>query len=84
MASCYSGEIQVGCQEILLLRESGQALEQTAQEGGEVTVPGGVQEAFRCCTEDMVLWEILVIRGQLDSMILEIFFNFGDSMIELF
>jgi len=30
--------------------ETGNALEQAAQ-GGGVTIPGGVQEAFRCCTE---------------------------------
>ncbi len=26
-------------------------LEWAAQEGSEVTVPAGVQETFRCCTE---------------------------------
>ena len=30
---------------------SGQALEWAAQGGGEVTVPGGIQGTFRCCTE---------------------------------
>jgi len=25
-------------------------VEQTAQGGGGVTVPGGIQETFRCCT----------------------------------
>ena len=44
------GEIQVGCQEILL-RKSGQALEWTAQGGGGVTNPGGVQGMFRLCVE---------------------------------
>ena len=44
------GEIQVGCQEILL-RKSGQALEWTAQGGGGVTNPGGVQGMFGCCVE---------------------------------
>jgi len=34
------------------LRESGQALEQADQRGGGVTVPGSVQEAFRCCTQE--------------------------------
>ena len=28
-----------------------QALEWPAQGGGGVTIPGGVQETFRCCTE---------------------------------
>jgi len=36
---------------MLLLWNSGQALERAAQGGGEVTVPGGVQETCRCCTE---------------------------------
>jgi len=35
----------------MLLGESGQALEQAALGGGGVTVPGGLQETFRCCTE---------------------------------
>ena len=26
-------------------------LERAAQTGGSVTIPGGVQEVFRCCTE---------------------------------
>ena len=33
------------------LRKSGEALEQAAQGGGGVTVPGGVQERWRCGTE---------------------------------
>ena len=40
------GEIQVGRQDKLLWK-SGQVLKQAAQEGGGVTVPGGVQETFR-------------------------------------
>jgi len=36
---------------MLLLQESSQALEWAAWGGGGVTVPGGVQEPFRCCTE---------------------------------
>ena len=33
-------------------RGSGQVLEWAAQGGGRVTVPGGVQEVFRFCTEE--------------------------------
>ena len=33
-----------------------QALEQAAQEGGEVTVPGGVQESCGCVTEGCGQW----------------------------
>jgi len=32
-------------------RKSGEALAQAAQEGGGVTIPGGVQEEDRCGTE---------------------------------
>jgi len=34
-----------------ILQKSCQALEEAAQRGGGVTIPGGVQEMFRCCTE---------------------------------
>ena len=33
------------------LQKSVQVLEWAAQGGGGVTVPGSVQETFRCCTE---------------------------------
>ena len=45
------GKIQAGCQEILLLLKGGQALEWTAQRGGGVTDPEGVQRAFGRCVE---------------------------------
>jgi len=53
-----------------------------AQGGGGVTIPEGVQETFRCCTEGHGLGEILVVGGLLDRMILEVFSNLGDSIIE--
>ncbi len=31
--------------------KSGQALEKDVQGGGGVTIPGGIQQMFRCCTE---------------------------------
>jgi len=34
-----------------LLRKSGKALAQAAQEGGGVTIPGDVQEMWRCGTQ---------------------------------
>ena len=37
-----------------LLRRSGAAVAQAAQEGGGVTVPGGVPELCGCGTEDVV------------------------------
>ena len=45
------GEVQVGYQEKFLLQRSGGALAQAAQGGGGVTIPQGVQEMVRCCTE---------------------------------
>ena len=50
-SSCTRGDSGQECQEQFLLQKSGQALGRAAQGGGGVTVPGGVQEAFRCCTE---------------------------------
>ena len=35
----------------LFSEKSGAAVAHAAQGGGGVIVPGGVQEAFRCCTE---------------------------------
>ena len=43
-SSCARGDS--GWTLIIFLRESGQSLEQAAQEDGGVTVPGGVQETF--------------------------------------
>jgi len=51
MASSCARRVQFGCWEIILLRESGQALEWAAQRGGRVTEPGGVQGTFGCCVE---------------------------------
>ena len=45
------GKVQAGCQEILLILKSGQALEWAAQGGGEVADPGGVQGMFGRCVE---------------------------------
>jgi len=57
-------------------------LKRAPKGGGEVTVLGVVQEAFRCCTKGRCLVEkILVVGGRLDWMILEIFSNLGDSVI---
>ena len=58
-------------------------LEWAAQGGGGVTDCGGVQETFRCCTEGHGLignWK-LETGGWVDWMVLEVFSNLGDSMI---
>jgi len=51
-------------------------LEQAAQRGGGVTVPGGVQETFRCTKT--VLWAYI---GGKWLVGLEVFSNCGDSII---
>lgn len=43
--------IQVSYSEKFLLRKSVEALEEDAQGGGGIMVPGSVQETCRCCTE---------------------------------
>ena len=45
-----SAEVQVGYLKKFLLRKSIEVLEQAAQGGSEVTVPGGIQEMCRCGT----------------------------------
>lgn len=54
---------------------NGEALEQAAQAGGGVTIPGDLNVALRDAGN------LLMIGGWSDWMILEIFPNFGDSMI---
>ena len=49
-------EVQVGYKEKSLLRKSGEALVQTVQGGGGVTVLGGAQELWRCGTEGCGQW----------------------------
>ena len=39
------GEVQVGYWEKFILQNSGEALEQVAQEGGGVTIPGGYEQS---------------------------------------
>ena len=54
---------------------NGEALERAAQGGGGVIIPGDLNIALRD------VGNLLVIGGWSDRMILEIFSNFGDSMI---
>jgi len=50
------GEVQTEYLKKFLLRKSSEALAQTAQGGGGVTVPGGVQKKRRGCTEGHGWW----------------------------
>ena len=61
----------------------GQTLEQAAQRGGWVTIPGSVQKACRCGTLAYGLVGMVVLGGWLDFMILEVFSNlwFYDSVL---
>jgi len=45
-------------------------LEQAAQGGDGVTIPGGVQKTGRCGASGYGLVEMVVLGGWLDSMIL--------------
>ena len=76
-----SGVIQIGYWEEFLYWKSGQALEQAAQGGGGVTIPGGVQKMCKCGTSGHGLAGMVVLGGWLDSMILEVFSNLNESMI---
>lgn len=49
-------EVQVGYEERFLLNSSGEAVAQAARGGRVVTVPGGVQEPWRCSTEGCGVW----------------------------
>lgn len=51
MALSCTMEVQVGYQDTFLLRKTGEALEQSAQQGDRVTTFPGVQEKHRCGTE---------------------------------
>mgnify|MGYP001854374420 CR=1 FL=1 len=50
------GEVQVGYQENLILLKNGEAVARAAQEGGAVTIPGGVQKLCVCGTEGPGQW----------------------------
>ena len=54
---------------------------QAAQGGGGVTVPGGVQEMWRCGTEGHSSLGRVGVDQQLDWMILAVLSNLSDSMI---
>ena len=60
------GQVQVGYQEKVLLQKSSQVLEWAAQGGSGIIIPGGVQEQWRCDTEEHGQGAILVVGGQLD------------------
>ena len=59
-------------------------LEGVAQGGCSVTIPGSVQETFRCGTKIWISGEILVVGRQLYQVTLEVFSNLGDSTVLLF
>ena len=53
-----------------------------AQGGGKVTATGGVQEMYRCETWDCGLVGMVVMGWWLDWVILKVFFNLNDSVIQ--
>ena len=56
-------------------------MEQAAQGGGWVPIPGDVQKTYRCGTSGHGLEGMVVLGWWLDLMILEVFSNLNDSMI---
>lgn len=75
------GEFQVGHQEEFLHRRSGQALELAAQERGGVTIP---ESSRNDCTWHLVLQSSCHdgVSSKVDMMILEMFSNLNNSMIQ--
>ena len=47
----HQGKFRLDVRKYYFSKKSGQELEWAAQGGGRVTIPGGVQETYRCCTE---------------------------------
>ena len=66
---------------MVLLQESGQALEWAAQEGVKSPSLEVFKERLVVVLWHMVSWGTLVVGGWLDWMILEVFSNPGDSVI---
>jgi len=62
---------------------SGQALDQAAQGGGGVPIPGGIQKPCRCGTSGHGLAGVGVLGWRLDLMIFQVFSNLNDSVILL-
>jgi len=54
---------------------SGQVLEQAAQGGGGLPIPGGVKKTCRCGTFRHDLTGTVLLGGWLNLMILEVFSN---------
>ena len=79
------GEVQVGNEETFVLSKSSQALEQVAQGGGGVPVPGGVQGKVGRGAQGHVLVGDIggggMVGEWLDQMVLEGFSNLNDSKI---
>ena len=77
------GEVQTEYLKKFLLRRSSQGLEQAAQGGGGVTIPGGGEELWRCRTKGHGEWawwddlglDLEVFSDLIDSMILYLLLN---------
>ncbi|GAB0202055.1 hypothetical protein GRJ2_002672200 [Grus japonensis] len=69
------GRFRLAMRKKFLHRQSGQALEQAAQRGAGVTIPGGVQKTRRRGTLGHGLVDMVVSGQRLDLMISEVFSN---------
>jgi len=72
----YQGRFGLDVRKEILLQKKCEASEQAAQGGGVATVPGGVQEMWRCDTKELGL------LGNIGGWwtILEVFSNLNDSV----
>ena len=77
----HQGRFRLDIREVFYCK-SGQALAQAAQRGGGVTSPGGVQKPCSRGTSGHGLGGLGVLGWQLDLMILRVFSNLNDSVIQ--
>lgn len=73
--------VQVGHQEDFLQRRGALALEQAAQGGSGLTIPGRVQEMTGCDTYCCGLVGKVAFSQRLDLMALEVFSKLIDSVV---
>ena len=77
----HQGRFTLDMRKYFLYWKSSKALEQAAQGGGRVAIPGGVQKMCSYGTSAHGLSGMVALGWWLDLMILAVFSNLNDSMI---